>query len=146
MSHLCGDRLTKYKVAVWEHGARRRMRAMKCFTYDFTDLTSFESPCTEIWIDWADLSAFGSRVARERLNAVLDLTNKGMCVGIYGQHGEAIPTCPRHTSLTGTQSQIYKCRDTISIWSTTNRSKTKAARFWSTMSWLLTWLTGWLRI
>jgi hypothetical protein len=35
----------------------------------------------------ADLAAFGSRVAREMLDAVPDLTNKGMCVGIYDEQG-----------------------------------------------------------
>jgi hypothetical protein len=70
---------------------------MKSFTYNFTDLTSFESPPTEIWIDWADLPAFASRVAQEMLDAVPDLTNKGMCVGIYDQHGDAISYVPLDT-------------------------------------------------
>jgi hypothetical protein len=70
---------------------------MKCFTYNFTDLTSFESPCTEIWIDWVDLPAFASRVARQMLDAVPDLTNKGMCVGIYDQQGDAISYVPLDT-------------------------------------------------
>jgi hypothetical protein len=67
---------------------------MECFSYNFTDPTSFESPCTEIWIDWADLPAFASRIAREMLDAVPDLTNKGLCVGIYDQRGEAISYVP----------------------------------------------------
>ena len=69
---------------------------MKCFTYNVTDLASFESPCTEVWIDWADLPAFASRVAREMLDAVPDLTNKGLCVGIYHQ-GDAISYVPLDT-------------------------------------------------
>ena len=70
---------------------------MKCFTYNFTDLTSFESPSTEIWIDWADLPTFASRVAREMLVAAPDLTNKGMCVGIYDQQGDAVSLVPLDT-------------------------------------------------
>jgi hypothetical protein len=71
--------------------------AMKCFTYNFTDLTTFETPCTEVWIDCADLAAFGSRVAREMLDAVPDLTNKGMCVGIYDEQDYAISYVPLDT-------------------------------------------------
>jgi hypothetical protein len=70
---------------------------MKCFTYNFTDLTSFESPTTEIWIDWADLPSFATRIAREMLDAVPDLTNKGMCVGIYDQQGDAVSFVPLDT-------------------------------------------------
>jgi hypothetical protein len=70
---------------------------MRCFNYNFTDLTTFESPFTEIWIDGADLPAFAIRVAREMLEAVPDLTNKGMCVGIYDQQGDAISYIPLDT-------------------------------------------------
>jgi hypothetical protein len=73
------------------------LRAMRCFTYNFTDLTGFESPSTEIWIDWADLPAFAGRIAREMLDAVPDLTNKGICVGIYDQQGEPISYVPLDT-------------------------------------------------
>ena len=61
---------------------------------NFTDLTSYESPCTEIWIEQSDLPTFASRIAREMLDAVPDLTNKGMCVGIYDEEGEAISYVP----------------------------------------------------
>jgi hypothetical protein len=71
-------------------------RAMK-FTYNFTDLTTFESPCAEVWIEWADLQPFASRVAREMLDASPDLTNKGMCVGIYDQEGTVISYVPLGT-------------------------------------------------
>ena len=69
---------------------------MRCFTYNFTDLTTFESPCTEIWIDWAGLPAFASRVAREMLDAVPALLNKGMCVGIYGDAISYVPLDTLH--------------------------------------------------
>jgi hypothetical protein len=36
-------------------------------------------------MEHADLPTFASRVAREMLDAVPDLTNKGMCVGIYDE-------------------------------------------------------------
>jgi hypothetical protein len=65
-----------------------------CFTYNFTDLMSYESPCTEIWIEQSDLPTFASRIAREMLDAVPDLTNKGMCVGTYDEEGEAISYVP----------------------------------------------------
>jgi hypothetical protein len=70
---------------------------MKFFTYNFTDLTSYGSPSTEIWIDWVDLPTFASRVAREMLDAAPDLTNKGLCVGIYDEEGEAISYVPLDT-------------------------------------------------
>jgi hypothetical protein len=78
-------------------GTRRlleRSRAMQCFTYNLTNLSTFKSPCTEVWIDMDELPKFASRIAREILDAVPYLTNKGMCVGIYNQDGDAISYVP----------------------------------------------------
>jgi hypothetical protein len=45
-------------------------------------------------MDQADLPGFARRIAREMLDAVPDLSNKGMCVGIYNNEGEAISYVP----------------------------------------------------
>jgi len=65
---------------------------MQLFSYNFTDLASFDSPSREIWIDEDDLSDFAKRAAREMLNAVPDLTNKGVCVAIYDQQANQFRT------------------------------------------------------
>jgi hypothetical protein len=70
---------------------------MQLFSYNFTDLTSFDSPTKEIWLDEEDLSDFGKRTAREILEAVPDLLNKGLCVGIYDQAGQPISFVPLDT-------------------------------------------------
>jgi hypothetical protein len=62
-------------------------------SYNFTDLMTFESPCTDVWMDRPTCPG-SSRIAREILNAVPDLSNKGMCVGIYNNQGEAISYVP----------------------------------------------------
>jgi hypothetical protein len=67
---------------------------MQCFLYNLTDLMTFDSPCTDVWMDRADLPEFASRIAREMSDAVPDLSNKGMCVGIYNNQGEAISYVP----------------------------------------------------
>jgi hypothetical protein len=67
---------------------------MQLFSYIFTDLMSFSSPSEQVWIDKDDLFGFASRVAREMLAAVPDLTNKGMCVAIYDKAGQAISYVP----------------------------------------------------
>jgi hypothetical protein len=67
---------------------------MQLFTYHFTDFTSFDSPPEETWIEREDIAGFASRVAREMLAAVPDLTNKGMCVTIYDEAGKAISYVP----------------------------------------------------
>jgi hypothetical protein len=69
---------------------------MKCLTYNFTDLTTFDTPCVEVWIDGSDLPAFTNQLTRQILNAVPDLKNKGVCVGIY-DHGEPISYVPLDT-------------------------------------------------
>jgi hypothetical protein len=67
---------------------------MQLFSYNFTDLTSFDSPPKEIWLDELDLPDFGKRTAREMLEAVPDLSNKGLCVGIYDERGQPISYVP----------------------------------------------------
>jgi len=63
---------------------------MQLYTYNFTDLTTFDSPSEEVWIEKEDLSGFAYRVAREILAAVPDLANKGMCIAIYDEEVEVI--------------------------------------------------------
>jgi hypothetical protein len=70
---------------------------VKCFTYNITDLSSFESPSTEVWIDRGELREFAAGIARDMLKALPDLTNKGMCVGIYTREGEPISYIPLDT-------------------------------------------------
>jgi hypothetical protein len=70
---------------------------MQLFTYNFTDLTSFDSPYKEVWIDEEDLSDFAKRAAREVLEAVPDLRNKGLCIGIYDEAGKPISYLPLDT-------------------------------------------------
>ena len=70
---------------------------MQCFSYNLTDLTSFESPANEIWLDVEGLTDFGKRTAREILDAVPDLLHKGLCVGIYDEMGEPITYVPLDT-------------------------------------------------
>jgi hypothetical protein len=41
-----------------------------------------------------ELFGFASRVAREMLAAVPDLTNKGLCVAVYDEAGQAISYVP----------------------------------------------------
>ena len=67
---------------------------MQLFTYNFTDLVTFDSPQREVWMETDELAEFGKRTAREMLEAVPDLTNKGMCVGIYDEAGEPISFVP----------------------------------------------------
>jgi hypothetical protein len=67
---------------------------MQLFSYNFTDLTSYNSPSEEVWIAREDLFGFASRVAREMLAAVPDLTNKGLCVAVYDEAGQAISYVP----------------------------------------------------
>lgn len=61
------------------------------------DLTTFDSPQQEIWLDGKDLPDFGKRTAREMLAAVPDLQDKGLCVGIYDEAGEPISYVPLDT-------------------------------------------------
>ena len=70
---------------------------MQLFSYNFTDLTSFDSPSKEIWLDEKDLPDFGKRTAREMLAAVPGLLHKGLCVGIYDKAGEPISYVPLDT-------------------------------------------------
>ncbi len=70
---------------------------MQLYTYNFTDLTTFDSPSEEVWIEKEDLSGFAYRVAREILAAVPDLANKGMCIAIYDEEGEVISYVPLDT-------------------------------------------------
>ena len=67
---------------------------MQLFSYNFTDLTTFDSPIKEIWLDEEDLSDFGKRTARDILQAVPTLLNKGVCVGIYDEAGDPISYVP----------------------------------------------------
>ncbi len=86
------------KLAGLEHDALRRVLVQCSASHTISrDLTTFESPCTEVWIDSVDVATFATRVAREMLDAVPGLTNKGMCVGIYNQQGEAISYLPLGT-------------------------------------------------
>ena len=71
--------------------------AMQLFSYNFTDLTTFDSPQKEFWLDEKDLPDFGKRTAREMLAAVPDLQHKGLCVGIYDDAGEPISYVPLDT-------------------------------------------------
>jgi hypothetical protein len=70
---------------------------MQLFSYNFTDLTTFDSPEEEIWLDENDLQDFGKRTAREMLAAVPNLRHKGLCVGIYDEAGEPISYVPLDT-------------------------------------------------
>jgi hypothetical protein len=67
---------------------------MQLFSYNFTDLTTFESPPKEIWLDERDLPDFGKRAAREILEAVPDLVHKGLCIRIYDELESRFRTCP----------------------------------------------------
>jgi hypothetical protein len=67
---------------------------MQLFSYNFTDLTTFDSPPKEIWLDGKDLPDFGKRTAREMLAAAPDLQHNGFCVGIHDEAGEPISYVP----------------------------------------------------
>jgi hypothetical protein len=68
---------------------------MQLFSYNFTDLTSFDSPLKKIWLEEeASLREFGTRTAREVLAAMPDLQNKGLCIGLYDEAGEPISFVP----------------------------------------------------
>jgi hypothetical protein len=50
-----------------------------------------------VWIDEEDLSDFAKRAAREVLEGVPDLRNKGLCVGIYDEAGKPVSYVPLNT-------------------------------------------------
>jgi hypothetical protein len=50
-----------------------------------------------VWIDEKDLSDFAKRAAREVLEGVPDLRNKGLCVGIYDEAGKPVSYVPLNT-------------------------------------------------
>jgi hypothetical protein len=71
--------------------------AMQMFSYNFTDLTSFESPIQEVWLEDNELPAFGESTARAMLKKVPTLHLKGLCVGIYDQAGDPVSFVPLDT-------------------------------------------------
>lgn len=70
---------------------------MQLFKYHFTDLTSFDSPPQEVWAEEEDLPDLANRLAKEMLEAVPGLTNKGMCVTIFDRNDEPIKYAPLDT-------------------------------------------------
>jgi len=64
------------------------------FTYSVTDLTDYESAAFEIFLDREDAIAFGARMARELLEAVPDLSRKGMCIAVYDPQDRAVSVVP----------------------------------------------------
>ena len=67
---------------------------MQFSSYNFTDLVTFESPQQEVWMEKDELTEFATRAAREMLQAVPDLENKGLCVGVYDEQGAVISYVP----------------------------------------------------
>jgi hypothetical protein len=70
---------------------------MPLFTYQLTDLTTFDSPPKQVWAEEGDLPVLATRLVREMLEVVPDLTNKGVCVTIFDQDGQAIKYVPLDT-------------------------------------------------
>jgi hypothetical protein len=67
---------------------------MQLFIYHVTDLATFDSPPTEVWMDEKDISTFAADIARQMRESLPALVNKGICVAIYDDEGEAIKYLP----------------------------------------------------
>jgi hypothetical protein len=70
---------------------------MQLFTYNITDLISFDSPVAEVCLERDELPEFGMQIAREVVTAIPDLILKGMCVAIYDEAGTPISFVPLDT-------------------------------------------------
>lgn len=68
---------------------------MKIFSYIVTDLTEFESEPIEVELaSDAEAVSYGTRMAREMLAQMPDLSDRGMCVTVYDGQGEQISIVP----------------------------------------------------
>lgn len=70
---------------------------MELYTYNFTDLCSWDSPCLEMMLAPHELTEFGQTIADHMLASNPDLLHKGLCVAIYDHEGHAVSISPLDT-------------------------------------------------
>ena len=91
-----------YSAAVWRRDDMRirnplKLAAftnMRTFTFNITDLTSFESPSLAISLNDEKVREFTVMVARDFILAMPDLDLKGLCVALYDEAGDPISIVP----------------------------------------------------
>ena len=70
------------------------LNAMQLFTVNITDLTEFDSPPCEEWLERDVVPYYAKLLARDVCRAMPDLLNKGMCIAVYDEAGLVISVVP----------------------------------------------------
>src|SRR5258708_26650079 len=72
------------------------LNAMQLFTVNITDLTEFDSPPCEEWLERDVVPYYAKLLARDVCRAMPDLLNKGMCIAVYDEAGLVNSVLPLH--------------------------------------------------
>lgn len=64
------------------------------YTYSITDLATFESDAVAVELDQHEARTFGDRMAHDLLQAMPDLSSRGMCVVVYDVDEQPVSIVP----------------------------------------------------
>jgi hypothetical protein len=67
---------------------------LSSITVNITDLTEFDSPPCEEWLERDVVPYYAKLLARDVCRAMPDLLNKGMCIAVYDEAGLVISVVP----------------------------------------------------
>jgi hypothetical protein len=72
----------------------QREDGMQLYTFNITDLTTYDSPAFEEWMNFDDVGAFARDIADRLLQRIPELERRGLCIAVYDQEGISVSLAP----------------------------------------------------
>jgi hypothetical protein len=67
---------------------------MQLYTFNITDLTTFDSPSFEEWLNHDDVGPFARHMAHRLIGRIPELERRGLCIAVYDQDGISVTLAP----------------------------------------------------
>ena len=67
---------------------------MQLYTFNVTDLATYDSPAFEEWLNRDDVVPFARNVAVRLIERIPELERRGLCVAVYDEDGISVSLSP----------------------------------------------------
>jgi hypothetical protein len=67
---------------------------MQLYTFNVTDLTTYDSPILEEWLDQEEVGLFAKNMAHLLVETMPGLGRRGLCVAVFDEDGISVTLAP----------------------------------------------------
>jgi hypothetical protein len=67
---------------------------MQRYTFNVTDLSTYDSPAFEEWLNRDDVGPFARNIAHRLVERIPELERLGLCIAVYDQDGISVSLAP----------------------------------------------------